>query len=419
MAYAKTTAYHVIKDCFMHHFWSVCQGGTSAGKTIAILLLMTGYLQSNEGKLVSVVTQTAPQMERGPWRDFFNIIKAQGLVEFFDINRTTRILTYRPTGSSIEFFALDDELKARGARRDVLFVNEANRISWSAFDQLAVRTRERVIIDFNPSQRFWAHTKLRELAGGDYGFCQLTYLDNEALSPRIIESIESHRSNPEWWRVYGEGNIGELTSGVYRGWKRYDGDFMDAELVGYGVDFGFDPDPTAVVALYTHGGGVLFRQLLERARMTSSDIVAWCQANTEHGYPLVCDNARPEIIADMAREGLQAFGAIKTERINGDVAGRLNQIDLLSQQAPVFYTGEDMEREYLSYTHVERHGVITTDVADGNDHLMDASRYVWYWHWRKRRIADEVAAAYGDEAPQTMDDIASGLEYDEERHHLR
>ena len=81
--------------------------------------------------------------------------------------------------------------KLRGARRHVLYVNEANNIPFDAYNQLAIRTSGDIWIDFNPTANFWAH---KEVAiEDDVDFITLTYLDNEALPDTIVKDIESAR----------------------------------------------------------------------------------------------------------------------------------------------------------------------------------------------------------------------------------
>ena len=66
------------------------------------------------------------------------------------MNKTDFIYTF-PNGSWIDFFSTDDEQKIRGRKRDILFVNEANEISFIEWQQLKMRTTKFAVIDYNPS----------------------------------------------------------------------------------------------------------------------------------------------------------------------------------------------------------------------------------------------------------------------------
>lgn len=134
------------------------QGGTSAGKTVAILCVLLNWAIETPGKVISIVTDTFPNLKKGAMRDFLDICRETNVLEAATWNKTESTL-YLPNSTIIEFFSVDT-MGAHGARRDVLYVNEANRITWETFIQLEVRTRYKVIIDFNPVNEFWAHTEL-------------------------------------------------------------------------------------------------------------------------------------------------------------------------------------------------------------------------------------------------------------------
>ena len=228
MIYAKTTALKTIQKWTRR--FRVAQGGASAGKTIAILLFLIDYAMRNENKLISVTSRTYPHLRAGAMRDFKNILRAQNLEDWFSASLTTSTWTYTPNGTQIEFFGADDASKVRGPRRDVLFVNEANLLSWDTFDQLATRTRDFNILDYNPTAEFWAHTELLKHYRDETDFAIFTYRDNEALSANERQAIEAHDHNSNWWRVYGEGQIGELENNIFKGWLPIDDLPSDAEL---------------------------------------------------------------------------------------------------------------------------------------------------------------------------------------------
>ena len=179
MNYCETTALDTIRS--MQARIRVVQGGTSAGKTIATLLDELNEAIEQPGILTSIVTDSMPNLRRGAMRDFLKICQATNVLAVADWNKASSTLTL-PNGSVIEFFSVD-MLGALGARRDRLFINEANRISWDTFSQLEPRTRQKITLDFNPVNEFWAHTELvNNPAFADaVEFVKLTYLDNEAL----------------------------------------------------------------------------------------------------------------------------------------------------------------------------------------------------------------------------------------------
>lgn len=374
MDYCETTALERIRE--MSARIRVVQGGTSAGKTIAILLDELNEAILQPGILTSIVTDTLPNLRRGAMRDFLRIATATNILSVADWNKTNSTLTL-PNGSEIEFFSVD-MFGALGARRDRLFINEANRISLDVFNQLEPRTRQKITLDFNPVNEFWAHTELvKNPAFADaVNFVKLTYKDNEALEDSIVSSIERRRGDGtnNWWRVYGLGEIGSLEGNIYEGWLPYDELPEKTTLKRYGVDFGFSNDPTAVVAVYEDENEEIYLKTeILGTKILTPELIARCKKLPDALF--VCDSARPEIIAEMAANGLRAIGCDKTpgEKMNGK---RYN-IELVQRRKVHYFSGDkDLEREYLTYAwRKKKTGEILDEPEDGNDHIMDAVAY--------------------------------------------
>lgn len=353
----------------------IVQGGTSAGKTIAILLdeLNESILQSNI--LTSVVTDTMPNLRRGAIRDFLKICHETNVISSADWNKSTFTMTL-PNGSIIEFFSTD-MAGALGARRDRLFVNEANRISWETFSQLETRTKQKVTIDFNPVNEFWAHTQLlqdKEFAKV-VDFAKLTYLHNESLDRAVVEAIERRRGDGtnNWWRVYGLGEIGSLEGNIYSGWTPMAAEEIRkaGKLIRYGLDFGFSNDETAMVAVYQMEDGQLglVEEIYRVGMLPSQYASALAEAGVDPTVLIVADGARPEIIAEIRGAGYRIISADKSA---GSVRRGIDRV----KESSIVYSGKDLEREFLTYAwRRTKSGVITAEPQDGNDHLMDALRY--------------------------------------------
>ena len=224
-------------------------GGTAAGKTIAILLYLIHRAQKDEvPTLTSIVSESFPHLKRGAIRDFLLILEEH---KYFDPNRwnKTDCVYIFESGSKIEFFSVDQPGKVRGPRRDRLFINEANNVPFETFEQLEVRTKEFVICDWNPVSEFWYYSELKDKRA-DIEELTLTYKDNEALDKAIVASIESRRNRPGWWKVYGEGLLGEIEGIIFSGWKIIDEVPHEARLERRWLDFGYTNDQTALGDLY-------------------------------------------------------------------------------------------------------------------------------------------------------------------------
>ena len=316
-----------------------------------------------------------PHLSRGAIRDFQSIMKNAGIWEPERWNSSSKIYTFG-NGTILEFISVDN-MSAHGPARDLLFVNEANDMDIETFRNLAFRTTGKIIVDYNPTHEFWAHTWLLKDEKENTDFIVLTYKDNEALADTIKQAIESRKpKNGEkpsnWWIVYGLGQIGSLEGNVYSGWRKAtEADYENARLIRYGLDFGFSNDETGMVAIYeTEKDELIIEQKIFKTGILGSQYGNELRnAGIDASVLIVADSARPEIIAEIKAQGFRIIGADKNA---GSV---LRGIDRVKQRA-IIYDGKDLEREYLSYAwRKKRTGEVLDEPQDGNDHLMDALRY--------------------------------------------
>jgi len=283
----------------------VIQGGTSAGKTFGILPILINKAAAVAGLEISVVSESIPHLRRGAMKDFLKIMKMTGRYVDSHWNRT--LLTYTfANGSYVEFFSVDDESKVRGARRNVLYVNEANNVPWDTFHQLMIRTNKDIFIDFNPTSEFWAHTEL--VGKDDTDFIILNYKDNEALDQSIVSEIESAREKAKtssywdnWWKVYGLGEVGSLQGVVFNNWQIIDKIPTEAKLIGLGLDFGYTNDPTACVEIYSYNGKRILNERIYEKGLSNQQIAS----KLPKDVIIYADSAEPKSIDEIRRHGVQ------------------------------------------------------------------------------------------------------------------
>jgi len=285
-------------------------GGTSASKTLSIMLILIDKAQVRKDILISVVSESLPHLKRGVMRDFINIMEAHKYFKEANWNRTDFIYTFE-TGSRIEFFGVDTPDKVRGPRRDILFMNEANNCPFESFEQLEVRTKEEIWLDWNPTHEFWFYTEVLPHREADIDFITLTYKDNEALDNNIIKSIEARKHNKSWWKVYGLGELGEVEGKIYKDWAIIDEIPHEARLERYGLDFGYANDPAALVALYYYNGGYIVDELIRRTHMPNRKIADYIMNSGTPNALVIADSAEPKSIAEMQEYGVNVIGANK------------------------------------------------------------------------------------------------------------
>jgi phage terminase large subunit len=224
-------------------------------------------------------------------------------------NESKHIYTFE-TGTIIEFISFDKFGKAHGPRRDILFLNEANNIPYGIADQLITRTRKIVWMDWNPSEEFWAYTELIP-SRKDLDFITLTYLDNEGLDNISRQEIESHRHNKQWWTVYGEGRLGEITSRIYTNWAKLDEIPHEARLERRWLDFGYTNDPSAIGDIYYYNGGWILDEQLYQKGMSNKQIADFLNSLSSKNTLVIADSAEPKSIDEIRSYGLNVIPSQK------------------------------------------------------------------------------------------------------------
>jgi phage terminase large subunit len=349
----------------------IIQGGTSAGKTFGILPILIDKAARQSGLEISVVAETIPHLRRGALRDFLKIMKWTG--RYIDANYNKSLLKYEfANGSVIEFFSADDSSKLRGARRDILYINECNNVTFESYNELAIRTKNEVYLDFNPANEFWVHKELKDEPDAD--FIILTYKDNEALDNSIVQQIEKNRLKAEtssywanWWRVYGLGEVGMLEGVIFSNWKTIDTIPSEAKLVGIGLDFGYTNDPTAMIEVYSWNGQRIVNELVYQTGMLNSDIAKKLPKHV----PIYADSSEPKSIDEIRRYGITIKGVTKgKDSINYGIDVMQRQEYLVTSQSI------NLIKELRAYCwDTDKTGTRLNKPAGGQDHGIDALRY--------------------------------------------
>lgn len=345
------------------------QGGTSASKTISILLYLIARAQSDKtATLTSVISESIPHLKRGAIRDFQNILKAHNywIEDRWNVQDST--YTFE-TGSKIEFFSADQSAKLRGARRDRLFINEANNVPFDAFEQLEVRTKEFIFLDWNPVSTFWFYEEV-EGKRSDVELIILTYRDNEALDQQIIQAIEARKGRASWWRVYGEGLLGEVEGRIYTGWSTIDDVPHEARLERFGLDFGYSNDPTAIVAVYYYNGGYILDEIAFQKGLSNKQI-ADIILNQEKKVLTIADSAEPKSIDE-----IRSYGILIQPTVKGKDSVTQGIQLVQDQQISVTKRSINVIKEYRNYLWIiDKDGRMLNEPDHLWSHSMDAIRY--------------------------------------------
>lgn len=255
------------------------------------------------------MSESYPHLKDGAMRDFKMIMLDRGYWKDELWNESNHIYSFE-TGSIIKFVSIDKLGKAHGPRRDVLFINEANNIPYEIYDQLEVRTKEVIWLDWNPSVEFWYYTEIKDRV--DHDFLTLTYLDClEVLDKRIIDSIESRKDNKLWWTVYGLGQLGVAEGRIYTNWQEIDKIPFEARLWRRGLDFGYSVDPTVIEDIYEYNGGYIIDEQLYEKELSNKSIADFIKNLPEPKTLVIADSAEPKSIDELSSYGIRIIGATK------------------------------------------------------------------------------------------------------------
>lgn len=342
-------------------------GGTSASKTISIIQWLIDYCQTHKNKLCSVVSESFPHLKRGVIRDFLMIMQEHNYFKEKNWNKTDFIYTFE-TGSKLEFFSADQPGKVRGPRRDILFINEANNISYETYTQLEVRTKNIIWLDWNPVSEFWWYSEV--LGKQDVDFITLTYRDNEGLDSNIIKAIEARKGNKNWWRVYGEGLLGEAEGRIYKDWLTDIEEIPhEARLERYGLDFGYSNDPTAIVAIYRYNEGFILDEIIYQKGLSNKQIADILLNNPKS--LTIADSAEPKSIDEIGSYGVSILPSNKGQ---GSVLQGIQYLQ--DQRVSVTKRSLNILKEYRNYLWLtDKEGKIINEPSPIFNHAMDAIRY--------------------------------------------
>jgi phage terminase large subunit len=362
----------------------VIRGGQGASKTISIIQLVIQSLLSSE-KEATILSSELAKMKRTVVRDYKKICKDWNVFKTEnDFNKSESKHEYF-NGSYLDFLGADVNDVGKGFRRDILYINEADKMDIETAVQFISRAGL-TIIDYNPDTLFWGDDYINE-----NNFLTLTYKDNEYLSQSELKSIleykqkgfynsdlpfdllfkEENIRSKYWankWKVYGLGMIGALEGVVYSNWSEIDKIPPEARLLGYGLDFGYTNDPTAIVEVYKYNEVRIVNEICYTKGLKNKNIAE--RINTK--LPCYCDSAEPKSIDELKEHRINAIGVTK----GADSIDYGIQI-VQGQNYLVTSNSKNLIEELQKYTWARdrKTNESLNKPIDKYNHLMDALRY--------------------------------------------
>lgn len=349
------------------------QGGTASGKTYAILQCLLTHGYEDAGSVTTIAGQDLPNLKVGAIRDTHDIIRdspvLQALLETYNKSDFTY---YWKNGSITEFKSYSDEQDAKSGKRDYLFMNEANGIKKSIFDQLHLRTKKKTYIDYNPDIEFWVHETLIGTKG-----VKLIISDhrhNPYVADKLRAKIEGLKEQDlEMWKVYARGLTGKIEGLIFRNYNIIEGIPADAILIADGLDFGFTNDPTSFGQVYKHSGELWIDELFYETGLTNPNIATNLQNNSiSKTEEIFADSSEPKSIAEISNYGYNIKGATK-----GPDSVRLGINILKRYKLNITTRSTGLRKEIKRYKwKTDKSGKTLNEPIDFMNHSIDWLRYV-------------------------------------------
>lgn len=361
------------------------QGGTNSGKTFSSIQYIADYCIHNPKTKARIVAETASTLERGALDDL------KELIDQSDILRSSLINPYLQRGrfrfknkSYMDFSAVDTESKAKHGKPNILYLNEANHIPYSIAKKMITRTSDKIIIDYNSDSKFWFHKLyLNTWRKKDIDFFISNFMNNrfcpEGVKKDLLEAYYLYKKYNDqeaknYWKVYGLGETGELQGVCIRNFNYCTFlPYSNYYKRGYGLDFGFSNDETALTYnCFVKGKGIFSKELVYETRLDTPDLISkFVELGVSKKELIVADSANPDAISQIRKKG---YNIVPCKKFNGSIKSGVGLINSLG--LTVTSDSDNLVYECENYKFKKNNdGTYSTHPEDKNNHALDSVRY--------------------------------------------
>jgi len=349
----------------------VNQGSSRSSKTYSLCQMFIVKLMSTTDKVLTIVRKTTPALKISVMRDFIEILVEHDLYDKANHNKSDQ--TYTLNGNLVEFVSMDNPQKKRGAKRNYLWLNEANELDIEDWRQLTMRTSEKIFLDYNPSDEFhWIYDTV--MTRDDCFFIQSTYMDNPFLEEAIVQEIERYKElDPNYYRIFGLGERGVSQTSVFTNpWDIVEKVPEGGEFC-FGIDWGFHHPMTVVRATLIERDLYWEELYYEKSKLTDDLIQALPALGVTKEDYLVPDSAESDRIQQLYNAGYYAtYGAKKGPN---SVTSQLDTVKMYKLHVTSSSTNLIKEMRNYKYA-VDRNGIVLDNkTVKVNDDAVDAARY--------------------------------------------
>lgn len=354
----------------------VNRGGSRSSKTYSILQLLIWYALNTPNATISICRKTGPALYATVYRDFLDICQELNITNLLNQNKTRGTFKF-PNGTILQFFSIDEAQKLRGRKHDVVYINEANEINSEDFLQLNLRTNNKIILDFNPSDEVdWILNILKD----EKRAIEIvsTYKDNTFLSSQIVREIENLiNTDYSKYQIYA---LGLYPIGKERVFPTiYTGEFPETDNFVYGMDFGYN-DPTVITKVYINDGCIYVQEILFESYLNTEELIQrMLEIKVSKNHPIYADSARPDIINSLKKAGFFVTTGIK--KINEGISFMKDHKIIITKDSLNTY------KEFKNHNFKIVKGKITDDPVDYNNHSIDATKYATTYVRKSKKVS--------------------------------
>lgn len=296
------------------------QGGTSSGKSQALIRIMFFYAIQYPKIKIEVAGATFPKLESDTLEIAENLYRDNAILKSkIRFYHQTKHTFFFHNGSKIVFKSYEKPKDADGPKRDILYISEARNFQWATAEQLIRRTKIKTFLDYNPVSQFWAHDKLincPEINGiKEYPSVKVIrswHVHNHFITQAMHDSIENI-VDKEMWKAYARGLTGKISGLVYPSWTEIPEFPKMAPTVIWGIDLGFSNDPSVIVkcAVNFDGYDYIFEDYGYAPGIPTGDMAHIMVANGyKRGQPVYMDH-HDATRRELRQLGIQAMNALK------------------------------------------------------------------------------------------------------------
>lgn len=385
-----------INDVYIPHLFrkeriQILYGGSGSGKSDFKATELLLKCLCDPFRRVLFMRKHATQIRDSQFLLFKDLIKRYELGEYFQVKESEMDIICRHNGNMLLSAGLDDvdKLKSVADITDAWIeepIDKKGSISSSDFTELDRRLRSplasnHIHLTFNPiSKESWVNDYFFKSDAYAAFRLRTTYLDNHYSPPEQTRQFEILKEKkPDEYKVYALGEWGSLKQGlVFPEYKIITEMPKDLRRRGYGLDWGFYPDPCALVECGVKGDGFYWDEIIYENNLTSDTRAKLMKQRGVLQSARIAADRNPEAIAELKLKGYPfIYGADKGA---GSVKAGIDSMKMFTH----FITerSKNIKREFDNYSWAidRRDELPTGEPIDAFNHAIDAGRY---WHMTK------------------------------------